>query len=175
MLMKSEKSTKRNMFPLLSVVYKKWISFKVWWRFKGQVQPSSIINYIDNFRMGKGSASNDRCWFNARYGIFIGKNTLIGPNVLIQTVDHVIKDFNIEQNSQRRNRVEGKKVVIGDDVWIGANVLILKGSFIPDKCVVGAGTLITEKNCRDLKPGDIVVNDIKLRKLSNRKNYLEKK
>lgn len=129
------------------------------------------IKYPENFHLSEGSTYNDWCWFNARYGIKIGKNTLIGPRVLIHTVDHVIKNFNIEQNVERINRIEGKKVVIGDDVWIGANVIILKGSIIPDKCVIGAGTVITEKNSKKLKPGDIVVNKQRLRKLGNRKDY----
>lgn len=67
--------------------------------------------------------------------------------------------------------VEGKRVVIGDGVWIEANTIILKGSVIPDKCAIGAGTLITEKNSKRLKSGDIIVNDVKLKELGNRRHY----
>jgi len=141
------------------------------WRLRGKVQFNSIVKYPENLHMSKGTFSNDRCWFNARFCIYIGKNTLMGPNIMIHTVDHVVKNLKIEQNTQKKNRVEGKRVVIGDDVWIGANTIILKGSVIPDKCVIGAGTLITEKNSKRLRPGDIVVNDAKLKKLGNRKHY----
>jgi maltose O-acetyltransferase len=128
------------------------------------------ILYPENFQIGKRSTFNDWCWFNARYGIEIGDDVAIGPKVLIHSVDHVIKNIKINQNANFTNRVEGKKVIIGNDVWIGANVTILKGSVIPNKVVIGAGTIITEKNSKRLRVGDIVVNDLKLRILGNRKD-----
>jgi len=135
------------------------------------------ITYTVNFKIGRGSTFNDHCWFNARYGISIGENTLLGPYVIIHTVNHVIKNIDIEQNANDENswckgdrdkRVTGKEVIIGNDVWIGARVIILAGSVIPDKCVIGAGTIITSSNCKTFKAGDIVVPDTKLRILRNR-------
>ena len=130
--------------------------------------------------MGKGSTYNDYAWINARYGVEIGENTLIGPYVLIHSANHIIKPFNVEQNANDKNswlakegkkcRMTGSKVVIGNDVWIGANVTILAGARIPDKCVIGAGSIITAKNSRRLKPGDVVVPDVGLRVVKNRKD-----
>jgi len=139
-----------------------------------------VINYEKNFKLGRGSTYNDYCWFNARFGIVIGENTLIGPRVLIHSANHVIKNIDIEQNANGPGswaqasgsmRVTGKPVTIGNDVWIGANVTILAGSRIPDKCVIGAGTIITESNSQRLNCGDIVVNELDLRILGNRKDY----
>ena len=36
-----------------------------------------------------------------------------------------------------------QEVIIGDKVWIGCRTTILKGSIIPDGCVIGAGSLVT--------------------------------
>jgi acetyltransferase-like isoleucine patch superfamily enzyme len=36
-----------------------------------------------------------------------------------------------------------QEVKIGDKVWIGCRTTILKGSVIPDGCVIGAGSLVT--------------------------------
>jgi acetyltransferase-like isoleucine patch superfamily enzyme len=140
----------------------------------------AIIKYPKDFKIGRGSTYNDGCYFNARFGIEIGENTLLGPNILIQTSQHVIKNINIEQNANDENswcasnpnkRIKGSKVFIGDDVWIGANVTILSGVVIPNKCIIGACSVLTESNTKKLKPGDIVINDIKLKILGNRENY----
>lgn len=77
-----------------------------------------IIKYSNNFTIGHGSTYNDCCYFNARFGIQIGENTLIGPLVVIQTSNHIIKNIGIEQNANDENswcaahsqdRVEGEK------------------------------------------------------------------
>ena len=110
----------------------------------------------------------------------VGENTLIGPRVLIHTANHVIKNIDIEQNANGPGswcyetggmRVTGEPVTIGDDVWIGANVLILAGVRIPDKCVIAAGTTITKSNSKLLSRGDIVGNEVNLRILSNRADH----
>lgn len=146
----------------------------------GCVDGSDVkINYQENLKRGKGTTFNDNCWLNARYGIEIGENTLFGPNVLVHSANHVLTPFNIEGNANdenswckgdRNKRIVGEKVTIGNDVWVGANVIILAGATIPDKCVIGAGTIITKKKSLRLKPGDIVVNDVDIKILGNRKN-----
>jgi acetyltransferase-like isoleucine patch superfamily enzyme len=131
--------------------------------------------------MGYGSTFSEFCWISAKYGVVIGENTLIGPYTIIHSANHVIKNIDIEQNGgdekswwrmqQLPGRITGEKVIIGSDVWIGARVTILAGSVIPDKCVIGAGTIITKSNSKNLRSGDIVCNDIKLKILGNRQAY----
>ena len=48
-----------------------------------------------------------------------------------------------------------KRVVIGKDVWIGANAIILPGVTIGDGCVIGAGSVVTT----DLPPHCVVVGN----------------
>lgn len=147
---------------------------------KGRIGQNTIIKYKNKFFMGKGSTYNDNCWFNARYTIVIGENTLIGPNVLIHTANHVIKNINIEQNACDRNswckgddnkRIVGESVRIGNDVWIGAGCIILAGVIIPNKCIIGAGTILTKSKANRLKSGDIVCNDVDIKIIGNRSNY----
>lgn len=145
----------------------------------GNISKLAIIKHKPNFKMGRGSTYNDHFYANAMFGITIGENTLIGPYVLIQTSNHVIKHIDIEQNAvgpgswvghNRQKRATGAPVIIGDDVWIGCGVTILAGAKVPDKCVIGAGCVLTQSNTQQLKRGDIVVPDVKLRVLDNRKN-----
>jgi maltose O-acetyltransferase len=146
----------------------------------GHSSKKVIIKFKERLKIGKGSTYNDNCWFNARYGINIGENTLIGPNVLIHTANHVIKGVKTEQNANDNNswcgknpnkRISGEGVYIGNDVWIGAGVIILAGVVIPDKCVIGAGTILTKSKAKILKKGDIVVNDVDIKIIGNRRYY----
>ena len=139
-----------------------------------------VVKWPKKLKLGKGSTYNDMCFINARYGIEIGENTVIGPRCIILSTEHVIKNIDIEQNANDRSswcgddpsrRIKGEKTIIGSDVWVGSGVIILAGSRIPDKCVIGAGTLINKTNCKCIKSGDIVVNETKLRILGNRKDY----
>lgn len=70
---------------------------------------------------------------------------MIGPNTVISTVNHPLSA------SERRQKISiVKRVVIGDDVWIGANCTILPGVTIGSNVVVAAGAVVTKdlpSNC----------------------------
>ncbi|MET4695544.1 DapH/DapD/GlmU-related protein [Endozoicomonas lisbonensis] len=69
----------------------------------------------------------------------IGDNVMIGPNVTLCTAGHPL-------DTKTRNSGEefAKPVTIGNDVWIGANVLVLPGVTIHDGAVVGGGSVVTK-------------------------------
>lgn len=69
--------------------------------------------------------------------IIFGNDCLISNNVEIHTTDyHKIYDMD-------RNRINGDKDnIIGNNVWIGLGVTILKGLIIPDGTIIGAKTLV---------------------------------
>jgi len=69
----------------------------------------------------------------------LGNNVLLGPRVCIYTAGHPI-DPDI-----RNLRLEyGKKVIIGNDVWIGGNTIITPGVEIGNNVVIGAGSVVTK-------------------------------
>ena len=78
--------------------------------------------------------------------ITLGEDCLCSSNIEIRTGDsHAVLDLKgIRINPSR-------DVTVGDHVWIGKNVMILKGSEIGSHCIVGAGALVSgrfpEKNC----------------------------
>lgn len=85
----------------------------------------------------------------SREFIRIGKHTSIGGNVKI--MDH---DFHpIDPNERLKHPNSGMKtkpIDIGENVFIGCNCIILKGSKIGNNCVVGAGAVVAgvfEDNC----------------------------
>lgn len=91
------------------------------------------INYNVNINSsGKGS-------------IIFGDNVLVGQNTVFRSADHIFKKDQITYNN---THVAGK-IIIGNNVWIGANCVILKNVIIGDNCVIGANSTITkniEKN-----------------------------
>ncbi|PJK16913.1 maltose O-acetyltransferase [Chryseomicrobium excrementi] len=88
--------------------------------------------------------------------IIIGRNVQIGPNVMIFDHDH---DFRSE-NGVSDMKYKTDPIQIGDNVWIGANSVILRGTKIGENTVVGAGAIIKgeyEKNAIILNKSEITV------------------
>jgi acetyltransferase-like isoleucine patch superfamily enzyme len=72
--------------------------------------------------------------------IRIGSGTMVGPNCAL-----VDSDFHVPWPPSRRNdgtTESDSDVLIGRNVWIGANCLILKGVTIGDNSVIGAGSVV---------------------------------
>ena len=88
--------------------------------------------------IGDNTAINYNCIFVARKSIYIGKDCTFGPNVVIYDHDH---DFRHSKTMNGTVFIE-EEIRIGDNVWIGANCIILKGSIIGDNSVIAAGTVV---------------------------------
>lgn len=73
--------------------------------------------------------------------VSIGNNVIMGPDVKIYSRNH--KTDSIEVPIQKQGK-EYLKTLIGNDVWIGANVIILPGVKINDHCVIAAGSIVTK-------------------------------
>ncbi|MAD96589.1 MAG: hypothetical protein CMB99_04600 [Flavobacteriaceae bacterium] len=81
-------------------------------------------------------------YVQANNGIIFGNNVELGPNVSIISSNHDPKNL--------RKHVSDKPIVIGNNVWIGANSTILPGVTIGDNVVVGANSVVTKdlpSNC----------------------------
>ena len=74
-------------------------------------------------------------------GVIIGDDCLIGANVLIFD-----NDFHTLDPKERNNKeiIKAKNVIIHENVFIGANSLILKGVTIGSNSVIGAGSVVTK-------------------------------
>lgn len=73
-------------------------------------------------------------------GIYIGKDCLIGPCVEIYDTDF----HPLDPILRRTHAAPSVKVVIGDNVFIGSGVKILKGVTIGRNCVIGAGSVVAK-------------------------------
>lgn len=80
------------------------------------------------------------CEFNINEGITIGNDSLIASGCKFIDHDHGIQ---LEQlmHSQYGARI---KINIGQDVWLGCNVIVLKGVNIGNGAIVAAGAVVTK-------------------------------
>jgi len=94
-------------------------------------------------KMGTRSGFATCCFVSAqRGGVTIGDNFMCGPNVSIIASNY--KYYEKSENMQDLD-YDSKGIVIGNNVWIGANCVILDGSFIGDNTIVVANSLINRK------------------------------
>lgn len=102
-----------------------------------------------NISIGRGSRVGRLAIVNGAGGVRIGENVRIGPRLLVSTTDHVYARTDIPIKQQGTSSGE---VCICDDVWIGANVSIMKGLTIGKGAVIAAGAVVTH----DVLEGTVV-------------------
>ncbi len=73
--------------------------------------------------------------------IIIGNNVQLSPNVQIYDHDHDFRHI----EGLKSNHFKTSEVIIGNNCWIGANTIILRGTTLGDNCIVGAGSVIKGK------------------------------
>lgn len=95
------------------------------------------------FTIGKHITIGEGCYFNQGttliddWKIEIGDHCLFGPNVTLCTTGHPISP------SHRGDGMYSFPIRLGNNVWIGANVVILPDVTIGDNSVIGAGSIVT--------------------------------
>jgi virginiamycin A acetyltransferase len=91
--------------------------------------------------VGERTVINSGCVLYTGNGIRIGNDVAIAANCTFAPVNHAYKDKSRRINQQGFLPSRGG-IVIEDDVWIGANVVILDGAILRTGCVIGAGSLV---------------------------------
>ena len=104
------------------------------------VSDSAVVEIGEHTFIGKGSEIDASC------SVRIGSHSLIAPGCFITDHSHGIDaGLRIDQQPCTSN-----PVVIGDDVWIGANSVLLPGLTVENGAVIGATSVVT-KNVRALE------------------------
>lgn len=110
-------------------------------------------DYGTNISLGDHFYANYDCIFLDVNKITIGNNVFLAPRVCIYTAGHPI-----DKNIRNLQLEYGYPVEIGDDVWIGGNVVINPGVKIGSNVVIGAGSVVTH----DI-PSDVVAAGVPCR------------
>jgi maltose O-acetyltransferase len=116
-----------------------------------KISPTANFKFPENIQIGDDSFVNHLCciWASPKGRISIGKDVLLGPYTSIISSNHGISS---DQLIRLQEGVDAP-ITIGNDVWIGAHVVVTAGTTIGDGCVVGAGAVVT----KDLPPMSICV------------------
>jgi acetyltransferase-like isoleucine patch superfamily enzyme len=119
--------------------------------------PSVLCCYGNGtIRIGDNSGMSGAV-LSSRAGIQIGNHVNLGGNVRI--FDH---DFHSMTAADRRDPVADKQncraepIVIEDDVFVGANAIILKGVHVGARSVIGAGAVVT---LREIPPDSVIAGN----------------
>lgn len=88
--------------------------------------------------ISSGTVINCGTWINGSGKVTIGKNVLVAPNCSITSSSHRF-DRLLPISEQGLKLAE---VVVGDDVWIGANVSVLAGAVIGEGAVISANSVV---------------------------------
>lgn len=109
------------------------------------IEPMIQFDYGYNISVGKNFYANFNNVFLDVCPIEIGDNCMFGPNVQLYTAEHPL------QAAKRNSGMEsGKRIIIGNNVWIGGGAIVLPGVTLGDNVVVAAGAVVTKsfpENC----------------------------
>ena len=114
------------------------------------IEPPFRCDYGYNISIGENFYTNYNCTILDCAKVTIGDNVLFAPNVSLFTAGHPI-------HSEPRNAgIEyAFPITIGDNVWIGGNVVVNPGITIGDNVVIGSGSVVT----KDIPSNSIAVGN----------------
>jgi len=92
-------------------------------------------------KIGNNNYFGDRCQIMGLGNITIGNDNMIAANVFISSSNH---DFSDPKSETYLHQEIGKKTIIGNNVWIGANSVITAGVNIGNYSIIGAGSVVTK-------------------------------
>jgi acetyltransferase-like isoleucine patch superfamily enzyme len=97
------------------------------------------VNNNAKIVIGKNSFFNNNCILVSHLNISVGDECAFGPNCAIFDHDH---DFRVS-GGIAAGKYRLKSIEIGNNVWVGSNVVILKGTKIGDNSVIAAGCIVS--------------------------------
>jgi lipopolysaccharide O-acetyltransferase len=108
-----------------------------------RIEAGNTNSQQTSLNIGSSVQINDRCHIAALCSIEIGDNVLIASNVFITDHDHGDSSSESLKIPPAQRKLYYSPVKIGNNVWIGQNVVILKGVTIGESSIIAAGSVVT--------------------------------
>jgi acetyltransferase-like isoleucine patch superfamily enzyme len=130
--------------PFITVGCYFWAGPRLWLH---AVSTYQGFRYSPRIVIGSRFGCSESVHIAAINAITIGDNVLVGSHVLITDHNHGIYNSSISATNPDSPPISrplsGQPVIIGNNVFIGDNVKILPGAFIPDGTVIGCNSVVT--------------------------------
>lgn len=128
-----------------------------------RIHPTACLRCGYNIHLGLNSRINAHCclWASENSRIVLGDNVLMGPGVKIFSSNYTTMDTEVPMILQPF--VE-RDIIVGNDVWLGANSIIVAGVAIGDGSIIAAGSVVTKDIPEYTIAGGIPAKPIKRRK-----------
>ena len=114
------------------------------------IEQPFMCDYGYNIEIGENFYSNHNLIILDANKVKFGNNVFIAPNCGFYTAGHPL-DYEI----RNKGLEYAKPITVGNNVWIGGNVIVLPGVTIGDNVIIGAGSVVT----KDIPPGVIAVGN----------------
>lgn len=98
----------------------------------------SQMGYI---KVGNNNFFGEKVQVQGRGGVVIGNNCMIAANTFVSSSNH---DYSMPNTNEYLKKEIPEKTLIGDYVWIGANVVVTAGVYIGHHSIIGAGSVVTK-------------------------------
>ena len=108
-----------------------------------RIHARASIRNAQNIYLGENVRITMDCciWAEQHSKIVFGDNVLVGPGVKMFCGNHGIKQCDVPIVYQDRQEND---IIIGNDVWIGANSILVSGVSVEDGAVIAAGSVVTK-------------------------------
>lgn len=103
------------------------------------IEPPLHANWAKHTHLGKNVYANFNLTLVDDTHIYIGDHVMIGPNVTLATAGHPV-----DPEYRRKVAQFNIPIHIENNVWIGANSVVLPGITIGENSVIGAGSVVTK-------------------------------
>lgn len=101
--------------------------------------------FTPTIKFGNNVSIGEYCHISAISRIVIGNNVLTGRRLTISDNSHgIIEKGELFVPPSNRHMTSKGDIYIGDNVWIGENVVVLPGVHIGESAIIGAGAIVTK-------------------------------
>lgn len=114
------------------------------------IEQPFMCDYGYNIEIGENFYSNHNLIILDCAKVTFGDNVFIAPNCAFYTACHPL-----DYETRNKGLEFAKPIKIGNNVWIGGNVVVLAGVTIGDNSVIGAGSVVT----KDIPPNVVAVGN----------------
>ena len=116
------------------------------------ILPGFQIGHQENLEIESNVNIGKNAFINAHGGVYIGSGCVIGPNLTVFSVNHVVDST---ESLPFSNDLSFKPVRINANCWIGANVFIVPGVEIGEGSVIAGGAVVTH----DFPPCSVIAGN----------------